>query len=61
MQYDKKIIDMYIIIYHLNINNIHNVIETNFNIINRFLTLYILISLNSKSIKISKQLQNFGF
>lgn len=41
-------IDIYIIAYHLNSNNIYNPIETDLNTINLFLAHYILILLNTK-------------
>lgn len=50
---------MYVMVYHLDLNNIDNVARTDLNIINRFLAHYISISLNIKSIKISKQFYNF--
>lgn len=40
--------------YHLDSNNVYDTVETNLNIINRFLAYYILTSLDIKSIKIRK-------
>ena len=37
MQYEKLIIDIYIVVYHLDPKNIHNPVGTNLNIINRVL------------------------
>lgn len=43
MQYGKQVIDICVMAYHLNLNNIYDVIETDLNIINQFLTYYIFI------------------
>lgn len=45
-------IDIYIIAYYLNSNNIYNPIETDLSTINLFLAHYILILLNTKIIEI---------
>lgn len=59
MQYDKQVIDMYIMAYYLNSNNIYDVIGTNLNVINLFLTHHLPIQSNAESLKIKRQFHNF--
>lgn len=47
--------------YHLDFNNIYNIIGTDLNIVNRFLAHYILNLLNIENIKIRNQFHNFQF
>lgn len=48
-------INIYFIIYYLNLNNIYDIIKTNLNIVNQFLAYYILIQFNIRSLKIRNQ------
>ena len=59
MQYDKQVIDVNVIAYHLNPNNIYDAIEMDLNIINRFLAPHIHIQSNAESLEIRKQFHNF--
>lgn len=43
MQYDKQVIDIHVMAYHLDPNNIHDAIRTDLNVINRFLAHHIPI------------------
>lgn len=61
MKYDKQRIDVYVMVYYLGPNNIHDVVKTDLNMINRFLVHYILTSLNIENIEIRKQFHNFKF
>lgn len=45
---------MYIMVYYLNPNNIHNIVRTNLNITNWVLADHISISLDIESIEIRK-------
>ena len=47
MQYNKQVIDIHVMAYHLDPNNIHDAIETNLNVINRFLAYHIPIQSNA--------------
>lgn len=41
MQYNKQVININVMVYYLELNNIYNTIETNLNIIKRFFAHYI--------------------
>lgn len=61
MQYNKQVIDVHVMAYHLDPNNIHDTVGTDLNIINRFLAHYIPTSLDIESMEIRKQFHNFKF
>ena len=52
-------IDIYVIAYHLDPNNIHDAIGTNLNVINRLFAHHIPIQSNVESFEIRKQFYNF--